>query len=224
MKEYQILFNAEMVRAYFAGLKSQTRRVLKLPKWSTGNWDDFRLIDGCPEILARPEYCYSSPPHSREIKSPYGQAGDQLWVRETWAVNAHYDYKKPSDLSLGHHSLDLSYIADFDAGKPGYLGKTRPSIFLPRWASRILLPVLDVRVERLQKITQGDVLTEGIPFPDDGMLTQYDPISPVVFHTELKRDWIRLWDSINAKRGHPWASNPWVRVVKFPKYENGKEK
>lgn len=211
MKEYPIFFNTEEVRTILAGRKTQTRRVIK----SQNIWFD---------TSANPPTWYDG---IKELKSPYGQAGDRLWVRETWAVNAHYDYKKPSDLSLGYHSLDLSYIADFGNGKPGYLGRTRPSISLPRWASRILLPVLNVRYERLQEISYDDALAEGCPsenlydkYPpvrdEWGRLIEKGRIGPVGWFANL-------WDSINAKRGYSWASNSWVRVIEFPKYENRKE-
>lgn len=216
--DYPMIFNTENVRAILAGRKTQTRRLFKLPKWSTGNWDDFELDDDGLPMAIREEWLAWD-----EVKSPLAP-GDRLWVKETWAVHHHYNHYKPSKLSPDHHSLDLSYRADWqEDDKPGYLGKVRPSIFLPQWASRILLPVKRVWYERLQDISQRDVLAEGIEMPDDGLLAKFDPIQPLKFHPELEREWIRLWDSINAKRGHPWSANDWVRVTEFEYDENGKE-
>jgi hypothetical protein len=134
------------------------------------------------------------------VRCPYGVPGDRLWVRETWGEGG---MTKPGD--------PASYAADWpDAGA---IRKWRPSIHMPRWASRIDLEVTAVRVERLQAITEEDARAEGaahrIARGGDlsGALEGETPIQ----HVAHFRD---LWDSINGERT-PWASNPWVWVVSF---------
>ena len=129
------------------------------------------------------------------IQCPYGKPGDKLWVRETWGL---YD-TEPKD---GPENATVFYRAT-DGGRYDLrYQKWRPSIFMPRWASRITLEMVDVRIERLQDMSEGDVYKEGcIVCPK----TDMRPF--VVFET--------LWDSINVKRGFGWDKNPWVWVVSF---------
>ena len=117
---------------------------------------------------------------------PY-EIGDHLWVRETWW---------PSQVDL----RGVYYKADGVQCK-----KWRPSIFMPRWVSRITLEVTGLKVERIQEITEEDAKAEGVP----------------IIHTEIEDiSWYRpsfatLWDSLNAKRVYSWESNPWVQVITF---------
>lgn len=180
MKERPILFSARLVRAILDGTKTQTRRVIK-PEWS-------RCLD-----LEDPEDVVKAL-----ARCPYGVAGDELWVRETWAQG--------NLLSDGAPSCRIAYRATMTCG--GW-GKWRPSIFMPRWASRIQLSVTDHRIERLQDISDLDVKAEGV-----------DCAGKSIDRTNLTRargydDFRPLWDSINAKRGFGWADNPWVWVVEF---------
>ena len=131
--------------------------------------------------------------------------GDRLWVRETWAALSQGSYEsveKPDEWGFRHWHYDMRYRADgdhfTDAETRGF--RWRSSRFMPKWACRLWLEVKDVRVERLQDITQADVLAEGMN-PDWSDLAWYG-----------FRD---LWDSLNAKRGHTWAVNPWVWVIEF---------
>jgi len=134
---------------------------------------------------------------------PYGQVGDRLWCKETWFPN-HLDWRERHNIS------DVDYKADYDGrgsfyedGDPSW----RPSIFMPRWASRIDLEITDIRVERLQEIISGDCLAEGILAScDDGIGVQ---------GMELDYKFSKLWDSLNAKRGYSWESNPFVWVIEF---------
>ena len=140
------------------------------------------------------------------------EIGDTLWVRETWAVSSAYDSYKPSVLTPNVGTVQ--YLAGagpktcFDAD--GGLGRIRPSIFMPRWASRITLKVTDVRVERVQEISRDDIAAEGFP-PDT---------SPPHDGTRLtlhgrRMVFAELWDSINHSRGFGWDANPYVWVVAF---------
>jgi len=202
MKERPILFNSEMVRAILEGRKTQTRRVVKpqpgdfqrvvRSRDSLSGWGYARMISGVQNITC-----------------PYGQPGDRLWVREgfrlisqlgpeTWDTFLHPQYK--SDMKIGHI---CSIMREFY--KPGW----KPSIHMPRWASRITLEITDVRVERVQDITDEDIMAEGFGYNqlrDDGRMKNGFPIID---------GFADLWDSINAKRGYSWDLNPWVWAISF---------
>ena len=183
-----ILFNAEMVRAVLAGRKTQTRRVIK-PDWlrCLELSDDPNADDDREQVIAR---------------CPYGAAGERLWVRECFNVDW-------TDRPI--------YRADGGSARAaGYATEPRwkPSIHMPRWASRITLEVTDVRVERAQDITRDDIVAEGL------MGVMCNRIGPD-FGKELgsTREFASLWDAINAKRGFSWESNPWVFVVSFVSFK-----
>ena len=186
MKERPILFSGAMVRAILEGRKTQTRRVV------TGK---VALEWLAPEMFT-PEYCASAENHL----CPYGAHGDRLWVRETFShgpvFNADVDYE-----------TRLRYRANANDSPLPTGQKWRPSIFMPRWASRLLLKVKTVRVERLQEISAGDCIAEG----GSTILREHDACCA------LQDQYRDLWDSINAKRGHAWVTNPWVWVVEFEK-------
>ncbi len=209
MKEKPVLFNSEMVRAILDGRKTMTRRVIKFPE--SAHTPDLSWIasinpDGAGGWVAwgpKPvsdEFSINAYPDGGGIKCPYGQPGDLLWVRETFLI-------KPNG--------DAFYRADDPAASGWNSGSTttkwRPSIFMPRWASRITLRVLDVRVERVQEITEADAHHEGWFYQNHPLDKRYDPVT-----MDTARQWfLGLWDSINAKRGYSWDSNPWVWVVSF---------
>lgn len=195
MRERPILFSAPMVRAILEGWKTQTRRVVKNP-------DNFGCLTGdCPHQLQ--EECDAA---LRE-RCPYGLPGDLLWVRETCIISPkRFDGVRSDSYNATDPDGDgriVQYLAstpDTDAARD-YGLKVTPSIFMPRWASRITLTITNVRVERLQDISRGDAMAEGCPFPN--METGPDP-----------RQWYaELWDQINGIGA--WESNPWVWVVSF---------
>ena len=196
-KERPIIFNAEMVRAIMAGTKTQTRRVIK-PQPEA---DHIGSFGGVGEPFA-----YAFEHEEKWRYCPYGGTKEKLWVRETWAVAECFDSIKPSKLNLTARNVE--YRAE--PKKTGYLGlvrgKWRPSIFMPRWSSRITLEIADVRVERLQDITEEDAKAEGVKHGSSAM-------GHVFTHKEHFRG---LWNGINGKK-HPWESNPWVWVVEFKK-------
>ena len=196
MADVQILFTGPMVRALLDGRKTMTRRVLKpqpvnsaaaaLASQSGWVWfvkdDDLEWID--------PQH-YPNP----EDFSGY-TAGDSLWVRETWAVVP----------SIGGHPVDRGALYKADE-QSGYTGPWRPSIFMPRWASRLTLTVTDVRVQRVQEISEEDARAEGVEsLRADGRQMNGLPASDA---------FAELWDSINAARGFGWDANPWVVAVTF---------
>ena len=133
-------------------------------------------------------------------KCSYGQVGDRLWVRETWATEKHLDYLSPSKIG-GAVDLPFWWKADLIGEIPSIglvRGKWRPSIHMPRWASRITLEITEVRVEKLCDITVASCMAEGLK--DTAM---------------IKYDFKDLWDSLNAKRGFGWSSNCWVWCLSF---------
>lgn len=160
MKSWPILFSAPLVKALLAGTKTQTRRAVK-PQPHEGRvaftrskqWPDQWFLHS---IGGSPTQDFIS-----EFRCPYGTSGDQLWVRESWRSGVEWDDAKPSEIDPLVCS-DVQYVADVPTKSEAW-GKGRPSIFMPRWASRITLEVTDVRVERLQDITHDDCVAEGMP-------------------------------------------------------------
>ena len=201
MKERPILFNTDMVKAILDGTKTQTRRVIKLREFQTtktpgydfcfrdkkARWQDYKVA----KLITK--------------KCPYGAVGDELWVRETWVV-PNSDGCTPRDITPTKNVL---YKATDE------YSWWRPSIHMPRWASRIQLKVKEIRVERLQDITKEDAIAEGFA----GVECQCDEGQPCTdcyntgFIEPPEVDFIYAWDSIYKKRG--WDVNPWVWVVKF---------
>lgn len=200
-RERPILFSGEMVRAIIAGAKTQTRRIV-LPRAVERLGLSMVSIAGrvFPDVPAAP---------IQHSGCPYGVPGDRLWVRETWRT-----HERPSDSVDGiEFAADLGFreiantraAADLwaEANDNGrHRRMWRPSIFMPRWASRITLEVTGVRGERLQDISNDDARAEGV--------AEWNGDEPGDYRGGF-RD---LWDKINGKRA-PWESNPWVWRIEF---------
>ncbi|ENR6004739.1 hypothetical protein ACEWM3_004966 [Klebsiella pneumoniae] len=190
MSERGMIFNAEMVRALLDGRKTQTRRPIK--------WKQTRFT----EIGEREDG--SKWPWSEDAEHacdfwhpcPFGAVGDRIWVRETWAR-----------YNIDQNSHDIAYRATTPEDQPEE-GRWRPSIHMPRWASRILLEITGVRVERLQSITLGDICKE----VGCGL---YD-FRPATHGFQV---WEELWKSIYGAEN--WQANPWVWVISFERIEGG---
>jgi hypothetical protein len=206
MKERPILFSGAMVRALLAGTKTQTRRVINLPHMNPlGQWEP--VAWGGPHG-GRPPEGKTAPAqvligHSRTgeiLGCPYGQPGDHMWVREAFGC-----------VPTACESDELVYAADYQDGSDRATGvRYRPSIHMPRWASRITLEVTGVRVERLQDISDGDARAEGVQMPDG------TPTPPEWWN--YRQEFAHLWDQINGPGS--WDANPWVWVVKFRRIQS----
>ena len=253
MSDRPIIFSGPSVRAILEGRKPQTRRVLK-PQPPTGEWDVGRLraeeifptvVDRYGEEQPGTE-CFGATSDCGEwcLSCPYGGPGDHLWVRETWRI--------PGDSSRARESgstctgpEDIEFAADFTGFDYDIRRPWRPSIFMPRWASRLTLRIVGVRVERLQEISEADSLAEGCraveaePWwqgykecegelmhqqargrvPPDWMIEpkpSYNPTFDPLACT-AKQAYEILWNSINGKDS--WDANPWVWVIEFERVD-----
>lgn len=233
--ERPILFSAPMVRAILAGAKTQTRRAMRVDNHpAIHDW----VIDSEGRAAARAlndqvlDQYVTTFPHGR-VLCPYGVAGDRLWVRERHSFN---EVRKLSKAKEWHQEWDVAVeYADGterevtvshkpkqtrERGEVGW----RPSIHMPRWASRITLEITGVRVERLQDISEDDSRAEGVdppprPYPVWGMGggSAREAAAQDAW-TRTYGNWHRyayrvLWESING--ADSWAANPWVWVVEF---------
>jgi hypothetical protein len=228
MKERPILFNAEMVRAILSGRKTQTRRVIKLP-----------LIDknmGCE--LAGNELAGEVAANDYR-NCPLGQPGDQLWVREAFRMAKSLDSHSPNvvaelSLNAGYKTPWAPIQLEADGARAGKWtgfdtppavtepGKLRPSLHMPRWASRIDLLITSVRVERLNDISEEDAKAEGastaVWFAKHGVPEEdWETLTPGPnFPATHINGFAALWDSIYQN----WQENPWVWVIEFELINN----
>jgi len=245
MKERPILFSKPMVNAILEGRKTQTRRVLKVKGRDAVKISAWRFVHilwgAAANVLSCKKpvdtsyagfHMSDDSPYPAYFKCPYGQVGDRLWVRETW---------KPDEngntccitYAADEQKIDIentSEAADrwLSVRKPNEQyprmdpAKWRPSIHMPRWASRINLEITNVRVERLNDISEQDAAAEGIVID---IFNQGEP--PKHGHFDCLRKYVpafgefdparykffRLWESINGTGS--WNQNPWVWVIEF---------
>lgn len=252
-KEHPILFSTAMVRATLDNRKTQTRRVIKpQPHYADGVWS---YSSNRPDRLGscwKNGFNLSRLTVTREL-CPHGKIGDRLWVREGWwDLGSVENGKWVGRCSL--HTVGPRYVADcsdpFAEGIGGVVQpikchwkesklfhatwRKRPSIHMPKWACRLWLEITNIRVERVQNISEEDAIAEG--------LTEYfwpkDLPAEILARTQGKRHWNHvimkrgrkvnvwdsaikafreLWDDMNAKRGSGWEINPWVWVIEFKK-------
>ncbi|NIJ84426.1 hypothetical protein FHY35_001381 [Xanthomonas arboricola] len=207
MRERPILFNGAMVRAILSGAKSQTRRVVKpqppaghnfagFTTYSTHRADEGKAVWAAGEVRA-------ALIDAHRVACPFGQPGDRLWVRETWA--------QPVPLDPG----PTFYRADYPACVPSHFENVppadsvrwTPSIHMPRKACRLVLEITEVRVERLQAISEADALAEGAM---EWAGEQSTPIRDLNAGDE-RIAFKALWEST----GGDWDANPWVWAISF---------
>lgn len=199
MKERGMIFNAEMVNAILSGRKTQTRRPVKFP---------FRDVNlGCE--LSGNELA-GELSAGNYWNSRVGQPGDRIWVRETWAEAG----ASAPDLTLYRANYPEHVPAHYENVPPVDEIRWTPSIHMPRWASRILLEITDVRVERLNNISYDDAISEGITQE----WTCIDPgLGSYAHKNDVQDDYETLWKSIYGEES--WAANPWVWVISFKRIE-----
>lgn len=238
MKARPILFSGPMVRALIEGRKTQTRRVITLPeKRVTKQYGavDVRNVNYwsppsgiSQEGWANPGVNYHTyDPSSGEMignhidPCPYGQPGGLLWVRETWTCyrQTSYEYDEHEQVTgkkdREHYAGTLSPV--FRADNKNFPDRWEPAIHMPRWASRLTLQITDVRVQRLQDISELDARNEGVIFEDDP-----DEESDFGYHFGIddgtlggspKEAFSILWRHINGESS--WDENPWIWALTF---------
>jgi hypothetical protein len=222
IKEKPILFSGPMVRAILDGRKTQTRRIVK-PQ--PVGMDGLHRLPSLHAYELLTDDCvpggFGFQTESDLHRCPYGQPGDRLWVREAWAsLRFSYDFEsgqcddyesvEPSDVLRWRQSefarpyrpkFDIAYSANWEPQHVQERGfKWRPSIHMPRWASRLTLEIVSVRVERLQEISEADAAAEGVQLTSPDEQTYYGQYRV-------------LWNKINGPSS--WEANPWVWVVEF---------
>lgn len=214
VKERPIVYSALNIPPLLAGRKTQTRRIVKTFRW---HYDD-----GTKSPLR--EIYHNAPILDWEMKAmlpscPYGVPGERLWVREAWRTGSKLDALNATEIEAkandaGYmkgpygpiwYEADGKYRAwgDLDRHDFGDLGRLRVPRFMPRWASRITHVLTNVRVERLQAISEADAMAEGIETtcPCAGGCNQH------------RTDYRKLWESINGPGS--WKANPHVWVLEF---------
>jgi hypothetical protein len=191
MRERPILFKGEMVRAIIEGRKTQTRRVLKkLPEYA--DIENHRIISFYDALKRKPEEAMGQLLET----CPY-EVGQHLWVRETWMPCGDHAHYRATDMLPEDQRWE-------------------PSIYMPRKLSRINLEITDIRVQRVQSISERDAQAEGAEIMREVL---WDKITAPLYQDAMigspTECFANYWDSINAKRGFGWEVNPWVWVIEF---------
>lgn len=223
MRERPILMTPENAQKCHEGTKTQTRRIVNpQPPYGCEYIINGAYSHALCRSLENPRLWVPPTAKSKDhrLPCPYGVVGDRLWVRENgWERPA----RTPKMLRDGADTWERFYFdALLDAGEAeelkGYGFKRRRSIHMPRWACRTVLEITDVRVERLQEITVGDAMAEGVTRVDQGREYYFSAMRDEPDH----RNWVdstdaykELWESINGVAS--WAMNPWVWVISFRK-------
>ncbi|MEB8380657.1 MULTISPECIES: hypothetical protein [Acinetobacter] len=215
MNEHPILFSTEMVQAILTGRKTQTRRVVK---------SELIIEQAEFERGNRPNVIQSEPSlqYWTENSCPFGQVGDRIWVRETWHVEPNVtgwsmnenepctgwiEYKAGGSKEVTAPNFDAVQRC-FPKGEVDWdflPYSWRPSIFMPRWACRLILEITNIRIERLNDISEADCVKEGI--------------GSALLRDCKKPKFMQLWESINGNGS--WNKNPWVWVVEFKIIQGG---
>lgn len=230
MRERPIVFSGSMVRAILNGTKTQARPILK-PQPRLGLLGNGQPI-GNGQLVWEPKKGKVIPFTDTCMFQvfdycPYGTKNDRLWVRETWRPLTTHMSECVDQNDIGYRA---SVTDDFEDG----LFDWKPSIHMPRWASRITLEITDIRVERVQSISEADAKAEGLTaFSKDGTTIKYGipDRDGLPGGDDDGWDWSRWcidprnafadrWNSINAHRGYGWDSNPWTWVLEFKRVES----
>lgn len=241
MKERGMIFNGEMVRAILDGRKTQTRRIMKPqpePCPRGGHWWPSNMFKTMLHVEEEMQNGKGGWGGLVGDACPFGDVGDRIWVREAYRFPASLDDVSPT--GVGEMAVATGYrkpwaptfyefTGTFSDGWKGFetppkvsgAGKLRPSIHMPRWASRILLEITNVGVQRLQDISSGDAVREGIcqlPVSGRYCLSPGDQYFGGASHS-AKEVYSWLWSSIYGEES--WKANPWVWVISFERIEGG---
>lgn len=203
-KALPIPFSAPMMASLFAGTKTQTRRIIRAPRWAMD--DVMRMMDGEQNDPHPGKICaYARNSEWHPVECPYGGAGDRLWVKEalaqTTSGNVVYRARRPNS------SLLQLPLRNGSAVPWPWKGKTLGAMYCPRWASRLTLEITNVRAERLQDISEEDAIAEGINVGPD---RTYAHLAVAQYQ--------ELWNSINGPDF--WDLNPWVWAITFQLIES----
>lgn len=254
MKERGMIFNSEMVRAILDGRKTQTRRIMKPqpePCPRGGHWWPSNVFKTMLHVEEEMQNGKGGWGGLVGDACPFGDVGDRIWVREAYRFPASLDDVSPT--GVGEMAVATGYrkpwaptfyefTGTFSDGWKGFetppkvsdAGKLRPSIHMPRWASRILLEITDVRVERLNAISEEDAQREGVHTEvwdqtvvarnyaarDEFFQFWSEDMPHYVEMNQLYRSSFRsLWESIYGAEN--WQANPWVWVIEFKRVEGG---
>lgn len=226
MKERPILFSAPMVRAILDGRKTQTRRALKIQP--TIIRDPFPTTDDVKHIFRFKQSTgiYQCLGMQNLIDTcKFGKVGDRFWVRETWQHSNHPFGHLDQDCSIFYRAdyWDDPHGMDGEKSPEGKYRDWKPSIHMPRWASRIDLEITGVRVERLQDISEADAIAEGAklfdnipigtPGPRPARWSMENPTNTDQCLSTAKWAFANFFQKING--GDAWNDNPWVWVIEF---------
>ncbi|HDT3696182.1 MULTISPECIES: hypothetical protein [Enterobacter cloacae complex] len=203
MTERGMIFNGEMVRAILDGRKTQTRRVMKpqpdpCPAPRGGHWWPSNVFKTMLHVEEEMQNGKGGWGGLVGDACPFGDVADRIWVRETWAEAG----ASAPDLKLYRANYPAHVPAHYENVPPAEDVRWTPSIHMPRWASRILLEITDVRVEQLNDISEEDARSEGI----SGSSAR-----------DVKEAYAALWRSIYGSDS--WRANPWVWVIEFKRIE-----
>ncbi|HDG7397817.1 TPA: hypothetical protein PCI22_004103 [Klebsiella pneumoniae] len=239
MREKGLIFNSEMVRAILDGRKTQTRRIMKVqPKPSKSRPGDFWFSSKKLESMVHvSDLAPGNSPIAdyhlfiHEHCCPFGAVGDRIWVRKTFQGPLVHEelFEEYSAYPEKFETPEYCEYAADGGVRPEYCDLEdnlrhgwRPSIHMPRWASRILLEITNVRVERLNVISEEDAEAEGIDM--EALYDSQDCYDCIADHNMTGRPTVTgafkyLWESIYGEEG--WKSNPWVWVIEFKRVEGG---
>lgn len=219
IREKGLIFNSEMVRALLDGRKTQTRRPVKFPVHDKNLGCELAGNELAGELSA-----------GNYLNSAFGKPGDRIWVRETWADAG----ASAPDLKLYRANYPEHVPSIYENVPPAKEIRWTPSIHMPRTASRILLEITDVRVERLNAISEQDAQSEGVhnevwdqtvvarnyAVIDEFFQFWSEDMPHYVEMNQLYRSSFRsLWESIYGAEN--WQANPWVWVISFKRVEGG---
>lgn len=221
MCERPIIFNADMVRAVLDGRKTQTRRIVNgVP--SSHDFHGWVLSSTSAKDEGKACWAIGKSPLLNKpirVRCPFGEVGDRLWVRESFYEHGHwqgggYDPEESYFVSDKRVLYPADGIQRPSERKREDFWRSRPSIHMPRWASRITLEITGVRVERLQDISRSDAIAEGGPQSHPSI----DAVSRDYGFPDFSRSWFgQTWWSIYGEES--WQANPWVWVIEFKRVE-----